>query len=290
LLPLFDDLIDHYDEPFADVSMFPTFAVCRAARQNCKVMLSGDGGDECFAGYRPTFAYYRWHGLRRAPGVNSLAEIAFRHYPDGWRGRRLLNFLRQDDGQLLRAGRTQTPLLKWFLPPHREEAQSGLAELETADQQHARLAYPLSGMEATWFGYLPEQILVKVDRASMRSALESRAPFLDSDLFQFVTHLPLHYHLANGQGKALLRKALPAWVPPEIRWRQKQGFTPPLAAWLRAELREHVEGDLANYPAALQAILDAAPARELFAQHLAGADRSDQLFRWMVLIRRCGQL
>jgi asparagine synthase (glutamine-hydrolysing) len=288
LLPLFEDLIDHYDEPFADVSIFPTFAVCRAARQNCKVMLSGDGGDECFAGYRPTFAYYRWHGLRRAPAVNFLAETAFRHYPDGWRGRGLLNFLSQDDGQLLRAGRTQTPLLQSFLPRYREEAQSGLAELETADRHHARLRYPRSRMEATWFGYLPEQILVKVDRASMRSALECRAPFLDSDLFQFVTHLPLHYHFANGQGKALLRKALPAWVPPEIRWREKQGFTPPLAAWLRSELRERVENDLDNYPAALQAVLDPAPARELFAQHLAGADCSDQLFRWMVLIRRCG--
>jgi asparagine synthase (glutamine-hydrolysing) len=290
LLPLFDALIDHYDEPFADVSMFPTFAVCRAARQDCKVMLSGDGGDECFAGYRQMFAYYRWHDLRRTPGVNFLAEKAFRHYHEGWRGRGLLNFLRRDDWQLLRAGHAQPSMLKWFLPPHREEARSGLAELETADRRHARLSYPLSGMEATLFGYLPEQILVKVDRASMYSALESRAPFLDSGLFQFITHLPLHYHFSRGQGKALLRKALPAWVPPEIRWREKQGFTPPLATWLRAELRERMENDLAQYPAALQSILDPTSAGELFAQHLAGADCSDQLFRWMVLIRRAGQL
>ena len=289
LLGLFNDLIDHYDEPFADVSMFPTFAVCRAARQHCKVMLSGDGGDECFAGYRATFAYYRWHALRRTPGVNSLAERTFEHYPEAWRGRGLLNFLRQDDGQLLRAGRTK-PVLEWFLPPHGEEAQSGLEELETVDQHHARLTYPRSGMEATLFGYLPEQILVKVDRASMYSALECRAPFLDSSVFQFVTCLPLRYHFAQGQGKALLRKALPAWVPTELRWREKQGFTPPLAAWLRTELRARMENDLAHYPAVLGAILDPAPARELFAQHLAGADYSDQLFRWMVLIRRGGEL
>ncbi len=290
LLPLFEDLIDHYDEPFADVSMFPTFAVCRAARQDCKVMLSGDGGDECFAGYRPAFAYYRWNHLRRTPGVSFVAESAFQHLHNGQRGRGLLNFLRQDDWQLLRAGHSETPLVKWFLPPHREEAQSGLADLEASDRHHARLPYPLSGMEATFSGYLPEQILVKVDRASMRSALECRAPFLDSNLFAFVTHLPLPYHFSHGQGKALLRKALPAWVPQEIRWREKQGFTPPLATWLRAELRERVENDLANYPLALQAILDPAPARQLFAQHLAGADCSDQLFRWMVLIRRAGQL
>jgi asparagine synthase (glutamine-hydrolysing) len=290
LLPLFEDLIDHYDEPFADVSMFPTFAVCRAARQDCKVMLSGDGGDECFAGYRQTFSYYRWDRLRRTPGVNLLAEKAFQYLHNGQRGRGLLNFLRQDDWQLLRAGHTQTPLLNWFLPPHREEAQSGLEDLKATDQHHARLPYPLSEMEATWSGYLPEQILVKVDRASMWSALECRAPFLDSSLFQFVTHLPLAYHFSHGQGKALLRKALPAWVPPEIRWREKQGFTPPLAAWLRAELRERMENDLAQYPEALQEVLDPAPARELFAKHLAGADCSDQLFRWMVLIRRAGRL
>jgi asparagine synthase (glutamine-hydrolysing) len=290
LLPLFDDLIDHYDEPFADVSMFPTFAVCRAARQHCKVMLSGDGGDECFAGYRQTFSYYRWNQLRRTPGVNFLAEKTFQHLHNGQRGRGLLNFLRKDDWQLLRAGHTQTPLLNWFLPPHREEAQCGLEDLKAADQHHARLPYPLSEMEATLSGYLPEQILVKVDRASMYSALECRAPFLDSSLFQFVTHLPLPYHFSHGQGKALLRRALPAWVPPEIRWREKQGFTPPLAAWLRAELRERMENDLAQYPAALQTVLDPAPARELFAKHLAGSDCSDQLFRWMVLIRRAGQL
>ena len=290
LLPLFDDLIDHYDEPFADVSMFPTFAVCRAARQDCKVMLSGDGGDECFGGYRPMFAYYRWNRLRRTPGINLLAESAFHRLHDRQRGRGLLNFLRQDDWQLLRAGHSETALLNWFLPPHREEAQSGLADLETADRHHARLPYPLSRMEATFSGYLPEQILVKMDRASMYSALECRAPFLDSSLFQFVTHLPLRYHFSRGQGKALLRKALPAWVPSEIRWREKQGFTPPLAAWLRVELRERMENDFIQYPAALQSILDPVPARQLFAQHLAGADCSDQLFRWMALIRRCGQL
>jgi asparagine synthase (glutamine-hydrolysing) len=100
----------------------------------------------------------------------------------------------------------------------------------------------------------------------------------------------LHYHFAHGQGKALLRRALPDWVPPEIRWREKQGFTPPLASWLRAELRERAEYDLSRYPASLESILDPAPARQLFAQHLAGADRSDHLFRWIVLIRRTAQL
>jgi asparagine synthase (glutamine-hydrolysing) len=75
LLGIFDALIDHYDEPFADPSIFPTFAVCRAARQHCKVMLSGDGGDECFGGYRNFFAYSAWQPVRRLPGVHSAAHL-----------------------------------------------------------------------------------------------------------------------------------------------------------------------------------------------------------------------
>jgi asparagine synthase (glutamine-hydrolysing) len=253
-------------------------------------MLSGDGGDECFAGYRQVFAYYRWNHLRRAPGVNQIAETALRAMGEGWRGRGLVNFLRQDDWQLLRGGSSGSPITKWFLPPYRQEAEFGLNELEVADRHHARLAYPLSGMEAALSGYLPEQILVKVDRASMRSALECRAPFLDSALFELVSHMPLDYHFSQGQGKALLRKSLPAWIPSEIRWRQKQGFTPPLAAWLRGELRQRMGDALAQHPTVLESVLDSAPSRQLFSEHLAGADRSDSLFRWLVLIRRCGQL
>jgi hypothetical protein len=88
----------------------------------------------------------------------------------------------------------------------------------------------------------------------------------------------------------LLREALPAWVPDDIRWRDKQGFTPPLSRWLRKELKRRMEIELADYPEALRPVLDPSPARELFAQHLAGGDASDQLFRWMVLIRRCRDL
>ncbi len=290
MLAVFDELIDHYDEPFADVSMLPTFAVCRAARQTCKVMLSGDGGDECFAGYRNYFQYYRWHGLRRAPGANELFGALADHWRKGSRGTGLLNFLRCNDWELLYPAGRRNQVQSVFPPEYREEAGAGLSELESAERHHARLAFPLSAMEAMLNGYLPEQILVKVDRASMRSALESRAPFLDSGVFDLARRLPLGYHFARGRGKALLREALPAWVPDDIRWRDKQGFTPPLSRWLRKELKRRMEIELADYPEALRPVLDPSPARELFAQHLAGGDASDQLFRWMVLIRRCRDL
>ena len=290
MLSSFDALIDHYDEPFADASMFPTFAVCRAAREQCKVMLSGDGGDECFAGYREFFRYYSLHRLRRLPGVNIVAGAVLPHWSTSWRGIGLLSFLARSDWRLLYPQEQREGLLKIFLPPHASTTLAGLEELRSGARYHARLPYPKSVMEATIAGYLPEQILVKVDRASMKSALECRTPFLDRELFDFVSNLPQDYHFERGLGKALLRRALPDWVPGRIRWREKRGFTPPLATWLRSSLRPHMEEALRSFPEVLQDVLDLAPVWKLFHEHQMGADHSDQLFRWLVLSRRCQEV
>jgi len=287
VLSSFDCLIDHYDEPFADASMFPTFAVCRAARERCKVMLSGDGGDECFAGYREFFRYYSLHELRRLPGMNAAASAFLPYWNASWRGSGPLSFLASSDWALLYPEEQRNNLLKIFLGPRASAAAEGLAELRVIAQHHARLSYPKSAIEAMTAGYLPEQILVKVDRASMKSALECRTPFLDRGLSDFVRRLPQDYHFERGLGKALLRRALPQWVPDQIRWREKRGFTPPLATWLRNSLRSQMEQALREFPAALRTVLDVAPAWKLFHEHQAGADRSDQLFRWLVLSRRC---
>jgi asparagine synthase (glutamine-hydrolysing) len=287
LLAIFDELIDHYDEPFGDVSMFPTFAVCRAARQICKVMLSGDGGDECFGGYSEMFGYYRWHGVRRAPWVNAAARRLRHLWRSDWRGAGLLGFLSKNDSELLYPAECGNTIASYFLPDYRSAAESGLRELESRALEHARLSYPLSAFEATASLYLPEQIMVKVDRASMLASLECRAPFLNPDLMHFATSLPVEYHFKAGMGKVILRDALPAWVPREIRWRQKRGFTPPLCAWLRHELKREMENSLEGDLGGLRNLLNPLPAKELFRQHLAGADHSDALFRWLVLSRRC---
>jgi asparagine synthase (glutamine-hydrolysing) len=287
LLAIFDELIDHYDEPFGDVSMFPTFAVCRAARQVCKVMLSGDGGDECFGGYTEMFGYYRWHHVRRTALANAAAKGLLRLWGRDWRGIGLLGFLSKNDWELLYPAERRNAVTSCFLPDHRSAAERGLRELEVRALEHARLPYPLSAFEATASSYLPEQIMVKVDRASMRASLECRAPFLNPDLMQFATSLPLQYHFRAGMGKAVLRDALPPWVPREIRWRQKRGFTPPLCRWLRGELKEKMDGALDRDLGELRHLLNPLPARELFRRHLAGFDHSNSLFRWLVLSRRC---
>jgi asparagine synthase (glutamine-hydrolysing) len=290
ILDSFDALIDHYDEPFGDASMFPTFAVCRAAREHGKVMLSGDGGDECFAGYREFFRYYSWHGIRRFPGMNSAAKFVRARWKESWRGVGLWTFLACSDWELLYPEPQRNSLLKMFRDPFAALAAEGLEELRTEAQHHARLSYPQSAIESLTAGYLPEQILVKVDRASMKSALECRTPFLDRDLMEFVRSLPEHYHFERGLGKALLRRALPDWVPDQIRWREKRGFTPPLATWLRTTLRPQMEQALRDFPAALRGMIDLEPAWQMFHEHQAGADRSDQLFRWLVLSRRCREV
>ena len=287
VLSSFEALIDHYDEPFADASMFPTFAVCRAGRQVCKVMLSGDGGDECFAGYQQLFQYYSWHSLRRTPGVNRMAGAVQHHWRKSWRGIGPLTFLSSSDWELLYPEGEIQRILGLFDKEAQNEAAIGLEELRASAVHHARLRYPLSAIEAVTMGYLPDQTLVKVDRASMRSGLECRTPFLDRSLVEFVRKLPAHYHFERGLGKALLRRALPDWVPPEIRWRDKRGFTPPLATWLRTTLRSHLENALQKFPESFRGILSAKPAMGLYHQHQAGEDRSDQLFRWLVLSRRC---
>jgi asparagine synthase (glutamine-hydrolysing) len=285
LLDIFDDLIDHYDEPFADASMFPTFAVCRSARQHCKVMLSGDGGDECFAGYRQFFSYSRWHPVRRLPGIHLAADLLLRRWDTRWRGTGLLNFLHNNDWQLLYPEPERVSTLSCFQPEYQASALAGLQELKDAAAQHAHLSYPLSAMEDMATGYLPEQILVKVDRASMFSAVECRTPFLDRGLFEFAATLPVEHHVAHGQGKALLRRCLPDWVPPEVRWRRKQGFTPPLDTWFRTSLRRQIEEAIEDISRRLRHVIAPTRVADLYQQHQAGADRSPLLFRWLVLSR-----
>jgi asparagine synthase (glutamine-hydrolysing) len=289
LLQIFETLIDHYDEPFADPSMFPTFAVCRAASQHCKVMLSGDGGDECFAGYRQFFTHSRWHPIRRLPGVQDSAQFLFDAWGPQWRGRGLLNFLRKDDWQLLYPEPERTSTLACFQPDFRAAATTGLQELREASLRHSRLTYPQSAMEEMISGYLPEQILVKVDRASMFSAVECRTPFLDRNLFELAASLPLHYHFARGQGKALLRRCLPDWVSPEVRWRKKQGFTPPLDTWFRTSLRRQIDDAITDVSRVFGHMIVPGRVQEIYQEHLAGADRSSLLFRWLVLSRRTGR-
>jgi asparagine synthase (glutamine-hydrolysing) len=134
---------------------------------------------------------------------------------------------------------------------------------------------------------LPEQMLTKVDRASMRASLETRTPFLDHRLAEFAARIPPAVNFRDKLGKVLLRKALPANVSDRVRWRTKRGFTPPMAAWLRGRLKGELAASL--QPVHVARIADPAPLKPYFEGHTSGReDHQDILFRWMVLHRHLG--
>lgn len=273
-----------YDEPFADASQLPTALLCRLARGHVTVALSGDGGDELFGGY----ARYPWtlraHGLLRlAPLPLRRALVALLGLPPAglWsalpRGRALrwrldalgvegfealyLRLLSQhkDPARLVPGARAPCWPERW---PERWPAGLG-------DGDDARLAWMRL---ADLLCYLPDDILAKVDRASMAVGLEVRAPLLDHRLVAFAARLPASLLLQGGAGKGLLRRVLRRHVPPALVERPKMGFGPPLAAWLRGELRPWASDLLSPARLARQGLLHAEEIARLWAEFLAGED------------------
>lgn len=280
-------LVDHYDEPFADYSNLPTYAVCKKAREEVTVILSGDGADEFFGGYGRYYQYSNWHGVRKAPGINLLAASLSRFWPKGKSGSGVLQFLSRSDDKFLQSYGDFDFARDFFRSEFREQCDEGLAELANILAAHAARRYPLSLMEAQACDLmLPEQLMVKVDRASMKSALETRAPFLDHRLTEFAARIAPETNFRSGLGKLLLREALPKKVPDRIRWRSKRGFTPPLATWFRTVLREQMRDCLQRIPEPLRDATTPELLRPYFDAHMSSKeDYQDILFRWMALVR-----
>jgi asparagine synthase (glutamine-hydrolysing) len=280
-------LMDHYDEPFADYSNLATYAVCKKAREEVTVILSGDGADEFFGGYGRYYQYSSWHGLRRTPGVNFLAASLSRFWPKGKSGSGVLTFLGRSDEDFLRSYGDFELARSFFRPEYRDRCSEGLTELVSILNAHGSQRYPLSLMEAQACDLmLPEQLMVKVDRASMKSGLETRAPFLDHRLAEFAARIATETNFRSGLGKMLLRDALPKIVPEGIRWRSKRGFTPPLATWFRTVLREKLRNCLDEVPEPLRQATTPEVLQPYFDAHISGKeDYQDVLFRWMALVR-----
>lgn len=249
---LIEDISRFYDEPFADSSSMPTYQVCRLAREAVTVALSGDGGDEAFAGYRR----YRWHHYEelvrgtlprqlRQPVFSMLGQI----YPKmDWAPRTLrakstLLALARDSvegyfhsvsilGDRLRRSLYSERMLRDLQGYH---ARNTLEEiLKDAPVEHHLDRVQYADMKT----YLPGDILTKVDRASMATSLEVRVPLLDHELIEWAATLPPEFRLKGREGKYLLKKAMEGRLPHEILYREKMGFSVPLANWFRGPLRE----------------------------------------------------
>ncbi len=293
-----------YDEPFADSSQIPTLLVCELARRHVTVALSGDGGDELFAGYtRYSWANSIWKALSYLPvtlrpaaaraiggvrvstwnGVYSHLEPAL---PRAWRQRlpgdklhkvasvlgaadpdrlylRLVSSCHTPGDVVIGGTERPTPILD---PSFRRAVPDFTERMMLLDQ----------------LTYLPDDILVKVDRASMAVGLEARSPLLDHRIVEWAWRLPLSFKQRNGEAKWILRQLLERHVPRRLTDRPKMGFAMPLDVWLRGPLREWAETLLDERRLRAEGFFHPAPIREMWRDHLAGVG-NHQSRLWTIL-------
>lgn len=275
----------YYDEPFADSSMIPTFYVCGMARQRVTVALSGDGGDENFAGYRRYFFDRLENRVRaavpaalRAPVFGTLGAL----YPKAdWlprplRAKTLLRNLSFDPlrGYFTSLTHFKPAMKRALFSGDLSRSISGYDSLSVfaAHWENCRSRDPLSRVQYLDFKtYLADDILVKVDRASMAHSLEVRVPVLDHLVVERAASLPSAWKLRGKEGKRIFRDSVRPILPNEIFNRPKTGFSIPLAAWLRKDLREYAQGLLLGPQGVLSAGFFEKPYVErLWREHQSG--------------------
>ena len=302
-LAVIPDLPRIYDEPFADSSQVPTYLVSKLARRDVTVALSGDGGDELFAGYnRHVLGDRLWRRLvatpmplrrfaRRilagiSPSAYDRAIEPFRHLPGRPIRATRVGFKLHKLSGLLEAP-TQESLYERLISHSSglDDAVLGATDADVAPER-VSIALPSFAERMMYWdlvGYLPDDILVKVDRASMATALEARVPFLDPRVVALAWRLPMHLKRRDGQGKWILRRVLDRYVPRPLVDRPKAGFAVPIDAWLRGPLREWAETLLSPESLGRTAMFDQRIVRNLWHQHLAGA-LDAQYALWNVLM------
>lgn len=294
-----------YDEPFADSSQIPTFLVSKLARQRVTVSLSGDGGDELFGGYnRYLWAEGVWKLMKWAPRPvrivlgealsllsptqwNQLFKMATALLPASLQMRspgekvyKLIELLGVRTGQqlyqrVMSHWQRVEALVPGFVVP-RVAMNTGMGQLPGGDLVDAMMYLDM-------VSYLPDDILTKVDRATMAVALEGREPLLDYRLLEFAWRLPQSLKLRAGKGKWILRQVLYRHVPEALIDRPKMGFAVPVDAWLRGPLREWAESLLSDSALRSHGFLLPEPVRAKWAEHLSGA-RDWQYYLWNVLM------
>ena len=299
------DVVPHlpewFDEPFADSSQIPTYLVSAMTRKHVTVALSGDGGDELFAGYpRYRIVDKVWRRLGMAPrGLRGALGAALGKIPEPVLDR--LFALAPAQLRPLNAGskvHRLSPLLSaptvdslhielaaiWGDERRLVPASTGACRLRAEPDLADTVPDPVSRMQYyDTLTYLPDDIMTKVDRCSMAVALEAREPMLDHRLVEFAWKLPPRFKFDDGQSKRLLRRVLHRYVPPELVERPKMGFSIPLASWLRGDLRPWADDLLAPARLAADGIFAAAEVRRLWDQHQTGAANRENVL-WNVLM------
>jgi asparagine synthase (glutamine-hydrolysing) len=299
-----------YDEPFADSSQIPTYLVSAMTRRHVTVSLSGDGGDELFGGYqRYINARQFWQTVRRFPYFTRKALARFIRVCKPSTYDRLIGGLAPLLPRLARpssVGERMYRLAEVITVRNPEELHRYLVSYWNSPAEivlNAKEAPTLLTQSSDWARvddisqrmmfldlatYLPDDILVKVDRASMGVSLEARVPILDHRVVEFAARVPISMKIRSGQGKWLLRQVLYRYVPRELVERPKMGFSVPIEDWLRGPLRDWAEGLLEQDRLRREGFFRSEPIRELWAEHLSG-QRNWQGHLWNVLMFQAWQ-
>jgi asparagine synthase (glutamine-hydrolysing) len=291
-----ESLVTHYDEPFADSSAIPTWHLSRLTREHVTVALTGDGGDELFAGY-PRYKAVALSGLLdRLPGARSVASAGFwQRLPDGGSQRSLLRKWKRFSAAAALSPRRR--YLEWIATfnesrraeLYRDEFLEQLPEQDPADFLNEAWSRSMgrdpvtSASLADLTTYLPGDLMTKVDTASMAHGLECRQPFLATELVEFAAALPIGLKFRHGVGKRLLRDAFGPLLPQEIWTRPKMGFGVPLEHWFRGELRPLAEDALLSGDARCHTYFRRDSLQRLWDEHTVG--RFNHAYRlWSLVI------
>jgi asparagine synthase (glutamine-hydrolysing) len=280
----------HFDEPFADSSAIPSFYVAKMSRERVTVVLNGDGGDECFGGYRRYVAMARTRRISlpeavrpRAERLGQLLVSHTRAQSPPWKAGRVLQML----GHPL--PRRYARMMSYFSPEQKFDVYSdtmceSLAHVDSYELLDAAFAASGAGstigaiMDVDINTYLPGDLLMKSDITTMANSIEARSPFLDHHLLEWAAGLPADLKVRSGTTKYLLKKAIADWLPPELVDRPKMGFGVPLAAWLRTELRELSWDLLTDRTARSRGFFRPEAVTRMLHQHAAGTDHSTRIW------------
>jgi asparagine synthase (glutamine-hydrolysing) len=294
---VFEEIVGAYDEPFADSSSIPTYYVSREARRHVTVALSGDGGDEAFGGYDFRYLPHAAEDAvrRLTPGpLRQLAGAAGARWPRSPRlpralrlGTLLENLGRDAEGAyfedlcFLKPAAART-LLGRPATPRAEDTE--VYDTVTGAYRRCPSSSPVQRAEyADLKIYLANDVLVKVDRMSMRHSLEVRCPLLDHRLVEFAFRLPQRLKQAHRRGKHLLKRIAADRLPAELLERRKRGFTAPIGEWIAGPYRERYRQDVLAGGAAVATLLDQACLRRWFAEHVSG-ERDHSYVLWAVWV------
>lgn len=301
VIPLLPSL---YDEPFSDSSQIPTYLVAELARRHVTVSLSGDGGDELFGGYNRYFVTSNiWSKINKIPAVGrkGMSKLIRSIPVDTWNRR--FGWLSPLAARTGRAGlvgdkmyklaeligetNSQTfyrSMVSHWKSPESVVKQSAEPSTVLLSEIPANIVdYQEQMMYMDSISYLPDDILVKVDRAGMGVSLESRIPLLDHRIVEFAWRLPMSMKIRNQTGKWLLREVLHQYVPKELMDRPKKGFGVPIDAWLRGPLKEWAETLLDESKLRSQGFFDPAPIRQKWQEHCSGKYNT-HAYLWDILM------